>query len=235
MKYVFGFNVGVKLYKKFPTIQVFIQDRLIDEIQLDDSHAYTEFSLLDDDERLTNKPFKSLFNNVSKKIHLYILNDECLQDNIKLVVKNQDSNYTNGFMTKSTIIRFSHIFLMPEEIFLDVDAQSQIAKPFINDFSDASIDTTTVRDKKFITSWPVYDKHMGKHMGRDYGGDITITLPVVQDMKYKHFDTDPKIDEYFPASDVGFDDRQHNNVYVNVSRFIQMCKKISNKYKYEDQ
>ena len=237
MKYVFGFNVGVKLYKKFPTIQVFTQDRLIDEVQLDDSHAYTEFSLLDDDESLTNKPFKSQLNSVSKKINLYILNDECLQDNIKLVVKNQDSNYTNGFMTKSTIIRFSHIFLMPEEIFLDVDAQSQINRLFEN-IGPSDIDTTKEHDKKFITSWPVYDKHIG----RDYGGDIAVTLPVVQDMKYKHFDTEVKLvnglkyyGEHFPASDVGFDDRQHNNVYVNVSRFIRMCKKISNKYKYEDQ
>ena len=40
MKYVFGFNVGVELYKKFPTIQIYVQDRLIDEFDLDENDLY---------------------------------------------------------------------------------------------------------------------------------------------------------------------------------------------------
>ena len=230
MKYVFGFNVGVELYKKFPTIQVFTQDRLIDEFELDDSHTYQEFSLFDDDERLADKPFRHVFNNVSKKVNLYILNEDCLQDNIRLVVRNKDSNYTNGFMTKSTLIRFAHIFLMPEQIFLNEDAQSQIIRHWDNiDLPDT--DPTKEHGKKFITKWPM----CMDYRGRQYGGDVTFTMPIHHNMKYKHFDRDPQIDEYYPANDLGFDGGNHQNVFVSVSRFMRVCKKISNKYKHENQ
>jgi hypothetical protein len=230
MKYVFGFNVGVKLYKKFPTIQIFTQDRLIDEFRLNDSHIFQEFSLYDNDKRLANQPFKSLLNSVSKKINLYILNDECLQDDIKLVIKNQDSNYTNGFMTKSTLVRFSHIFLMPEEIFLDENAQSQINSPFEN-IGWPDTDPSKEQDKRFITRWPLCENFNGT----EYGGDVILTIPISHDMKYKHFDMDSIVDEYYPANDLGFDGGNHKNVFVNVSRFMSICKKISNKYKHENQ
>lgn len=229
MKYVFGFNIGVKLHKKFPTVQVFTQDRLIDEFELDDSHTFQEFSLFDDDKKLANKPFRHVFNNVSKKVNLYSLNEDCLQDNIKLVVRNKDSNYTNGFMTKSTLIRFAHIFLMPEEIFLDENTHLQMLKPYVSYKPDT--DPTKEHDKKFITKWPM----CMDYRGLEYGGDVTFTMPIHHDMKYKHFDRDPQIDEYYPANDLGLDGGNHKNVFVSVSRFMRVCKKISNKYKHENQ
>ena len=43
MEYIFGFNVGVQLYKNYPTLQIFTKNRLIDEFQLDKNYLFNEF------------------------------------------------------------------------------------------------------------------------------------------------------------------------------------------------
>ncbi|MBG39332.1 MAG: hypothetical protein CL857_05345 [Cryomorphaceae bacterium] len=128
MKYVFGFNVGVELYKKFPTLQIYVKDRLIDEFELDEKDLLKHRDFKNYERLIKNTPQKKAgewknmehitqFTLRSLKIRLYELDDAQLENSIKIIVKNTDSNYTNGFMTKSTTVVFPFVFLMPLHLF----------------------------------------------------------------------------------------------------------------------
>jgi hypothetical protein len=116
MEYIFGFNIGVQLYKNYPTLQIFTKNRLIDEFQLDKNYLFNEF-----DRELfkrrgpTDKKYHPRYTNLKSRIlKLYTLNDELVSDYIEICIKNNDSNYTGGFMTKSTLLWFSNVFLIPK-------------------------------------------------------------------------------------------------------------------------
>ena len=74
------------IYKKSPNVRLFLNDTFIDEFDID--------------------PFSSLDAGMPS-IKLYQINlvDAVGTYNIKLQIKNNDSNYNNGFMTKSTLIK----------------------------------------------------------------------------------------------------------------------------------
>ena len=74
------------VYKKNPNIRIFINEQFIDEYDIE-SHK---------DENL--KPYLKVY---KLSIPAYPLNLS-----IKLEIKNNDSNYNNGFMTKSTLLKF---------------------------------------------------------------------------------------------------------------------------------
>ena len=116
MEYIFGFNIGVQLYKNYPTLQIFTKNRLIDEFQLDKNYLFNEF----DEEFFKrkdqiDKTYHPQYTNLKSRIlKLYTLNDELVSDYIEICIKNDDSNYTGGFMTKSTLLWFSNVFLIPK-------------------------------------------------------------------------------------------------------------------------
>ena len=114
MEYIFGFNVGVQLYKNYPTLQIFTKNRLIDEFQLDKNYLFDEsdMGIFKRDDSLYKKHHPRYTNLKSKILKLYTLNDELVSDYIKICIKNSDSNYTGGFMTKSTLLWFSNVFLI---------------------------------------------------------------------------------------------------------------------------
>ena len=116
MEYIFGFNIGVQLYKNYPTLQIFTKNRLIDEFQLDKSYLFNEFDgQLFKRRGPTDKKHHPRYTNLKSRIlKLYTLNDELVSDYIEICIKNDDSNYTGGFMTKSTLLWFSNVFLIPK-------------------------------------------------------------------------------------------------------------------------
>jgi hypothetical protein len=179
---VLGVGFIVDKYKKNPKVNIFLDDRLIDRIELDNNTALSEipnnleysyfspsvhstdvndpkedlrvvdniiklFELGNDDDACkimyTLKPSQKIIfkkkmktsvltktnksiNNwidaydkrrVPKKFKIYVLDESVLlgKNEISLQVENDDSNYTNGFMTKSTLIDLRHIFLLPRD------------------------------------------------------------------------------------------------------------------------
>ena len=56
------------------------------------------------------------------KIFVYVIDDEILkqsQGTIKIEIKNTDSNYSNGFMTQSTLLYLSVFYMIPYMLFKD--------------------------------------------------------------------------------------------------------------------
>ena len=84
---VLGFHCDV--YKNKPNVRLFFNEKFIDEYNIEPSNDET-----------------------IPKLNMYKLDVPTwpLNNFIKIDIKNSDSNYNNGFMTKSTLIKF-HTFL----------------------------------------------------------------------------------------------------------------------------
>ena len=66
--------------------------------------------------------FKTLSNIKHPKILVYVIDDEVLKTaryKLRVEIKNSDSDYTNGFMSKSTLVYLSHFYMIPYSLFED--------------------------------------------------------------------------------------------------------------------
>jgi hypothetical protein len=66
--------------------------------------------------------FNTLSNIKHPKILVYVIDDEVLktaQYKLRIEIKNSDSDYTNGFMSKSTLVYLSHFYMIPYTLFKD--------------------------------------------------------------------------------------------------------------------
>ena len=130
MKYVLGVGLLYKKYKKQANIRIFSNNRLINDYILDEdvnlkkvTNINTEFvkkytgsimkpmSIKDSDELVDLK--------LPSKITLYELDEEAIGDKISIEVKNDDNNYTNGFMSKFAYITPFTIFLIPKSFLVN--------------------------------------------------------------------------------------------------------------------
>lgn len=142
-----GFSV-IK-FKKFPTVRVWIDDTLLDEFEVttknnfnrkhqghirwesDDlifhpvtSSLLKSFKNMDKKtfyfENKTNKKFPILNDNLH--LRFYEIDDKVLDKkfNLKIEIQGSNSNYTNGFMTKSTLLNFSICNILPKVFFTNL-------------------------------------------------------------------------------------------------------------------
>jgi hypothetical protein len=128
MRYLLGIGfVVTQKYRKDPIVRINIDDRFIDELDVQDSPNFDKDWILNFDPWIYKAPFTEWDNQrqpwlrirlnqgtFPKKFHLYLLDEEQLKNKKQLImdIKNSDSNYTNGFMTKSTLLDF-RAFLIP--------------------------------------------------------------------------------------------------------------------------
>lgn len=141
MKYLLGIGFVIsQKYKKDPVVRIHIDDLFLDELTLVDCPNYSKLWIRDHNiwiyqrsyttysmrhsyvsHILSNRavpPF-TLFDSARgdqfpRNFLLYEIDESQLSDKKKLriEVQNSDSNYTNGFMTKTTLINFC-CFLLP--------------------------------------------------------------------------------------------------------------------------
>lgn len=90
-----GFFCSIFKYK--PNIRIFFNNIFIDEFDIE------PFS------------FEESIKLPLLKFYQLNLRNFPLESNIKLMIKNSDSNYNNGFMTKSTLLKFHTFCLFPTE------------------------------------------------------------------------------------------------------------------------
>ena len=158
MKYVLAINISCIKYKKYPTIQLFCDDRLIDEFTLDKRYNDTDIEINHPNSKELNL---SKITPQSTKIRLrspilksYIVDSENLKREICFKLKNTDSNHTNGFMTKSTQIYFGVVALIPIT-FLENNYKnySKLWDKFLSDSTiknNLDVDSTVL-----LPNWPI--------------------------------------------------------------------------------
>jgi hypothetical protein len=137
MQYVLGVGFIVEKYKKNPNVRIFLDDLLIDEYEIDQhetarlltSNSFC-WRLLNWEKdppsgyvaRIKKEGDKFMHRKrlpgdppIPKHFKFFIINSSVLRgkSKISLEIDNNDSNYTNGFMSRSTIIDARNIFLIP--------------------------------------------------------------------------------------------------------------------------
>lgn len=100
LNYIF-YVLEASVYKKQPVARFYINDTLIDEHELTNSN----FSAPISDSSPIGKYARVI------KFHT---SDEIID--IKIEISNQDSNFTNGFMTKSTLVNLSRLYVVTEQV-----------------------------------------------------------------------------------------------------------------------
>jgi len=124
MKYVLGLLFEYKYYKNPANIKIFSNNQLIDEIDL------TEDINLKNIQTPTADNSISLYNwckkwysikgadfaleiQIPDKSFIYTLDETIVKNSIRIEVTNNNTNYSNGFMTKWSSFTFHEIFLIP--------------------------------------------------------------------------------------------------------------------------
>ena len=135
MKYILGFTLLFKKYRGSLKLRVFSDDLLIDELVQEDSidtisdaakkklrkktncHEHIGIPIKPGAENDAVKMMSQHISNSPEKIFLYEIDSRVLGDKIRFEINDKNSNYTNGFMTKSNVICFQQIFLIPKHLF----------------------------------------------------------------------------------------------------------------------
>ena len=195
MKYIFGLLFEYEYYKNPANIKIFFNDHLIDDIDLTESintrdipFDISSWDYVDDDTR-TDKTWDGILQ-IPEKVFVYTLDETIIQNSIKIKVTNNNSNYTNGFMTKWSSFEFHGIFLMPAcylnyKAYDEINVEQTNAKANIPDYPTAPEamyslqwpgESRVVRDGEFITdgadkeNWTRHTK----------GGSFSMEFPIIE-------------------------------------------------------
>jgi hypothetical protein len=123
MKYILGIGLEFKYFKGETKIRIFSKDKFIDEILLDDHIPCTlkkrkimkPNDSFGNQDTKTNLGFSKILEiPLPNKLFLYEIDESCLGEKIIFEMNDKNSNHTNGFMTKSNLVKFQTIFLMPK-------------------------------------------------------------------------------------------------------------------------
>jgi len=121
MKYLLVVGFACEVYKKEPRARIFIVDKLIDEfyIQHHKDTIATAIKKSRQDKQLLQPFLQPEFVNIQIKnftpLRFYEIELDTTLDQVELriEIKNSDSNYTNGFITNSTLIKLQVCYFFP--------------------------------------------------------------------------------------------------------------------------
>ena len=124
MKYFLVLGIEYKKYKKPADITIHVGDKFVDTFQLDQDFLCAKdilkhiepdgFAKLDKSSWLTGD-WVERWNMVPSLFKIYELDESHLQGKLVVEVSNSNSDYTNGFMKNSSLIRFSIAALVKKE------------------------------------------------------------------------------------------------------------------------
>lgn len=122
MKYWLVTGFFCKVFRKEPRIRLFFDEKLIDEYYLGPEEEKT--NLVDPLKNLSHKlspiPNKQLCEYIRKtlpslRFYNVEISNKIEKTSVRIEIDNDDSNYTNGFMTKSTLIKCKVLTIIPAD------------------------------------------------------------------------------------------------------------------------
>tara|TARA_Y100001937_G_scaffold58960_1_gene80904 strand:- start:754 stop:1620 length:867 start_codon:yes stop_codon:yes gene_type:complete len=167
MKYLLGIGFAVtQKYKKDPIVRVSIDNRFVDEFTVSDYPEHDKEWMQDLDPWVYKAPFTDWMNHAKpweklsikmwgtfpKKFNLYVIDEAHLKHKKQLVIDiaNSDSNYTNGFMTKSTLLDFRAFLLPLKYLKFFYHEGYKVRKDFNEDIIDDAFDSDRYFDPEGI-------------------------------------------------------------------------------------
>ena len=116
MPYTLGISIEYYKYKHDAIMRIFADNRLIDEVSLDNHVKLKCINLqgVPDFKHDCGPLNLSRVMFVPEKIFTYRIDEQYLKKKLRIEIKNDNNNYTNGFMTDYSYINFHRIFLIPD-------------------------------------------------------------------------------------------------------------------------
>jgi len=120
MKYLLVVGFACDVYRREPRARLFFNDQLVDEFNIqhqpenkDLKHPVLEMKHPLEPISLTI--FKEYYNKSLPILRFYELDvdDQLKQSSIRIDIDNDDTNYANGFMSRSTLLKFKVLSLFP--------------------------------------------------------------------------------------------------------------------------
>tara|TARA_X000000950_G_scaffold286077_1_gene393885 strand:+ start:2225 stop:2962 length:738 start_codon:yes stop_codon:yes gene_type:complete len=203
MKYILGISLTFEHFKGETKIKIFCDNTLIDDIILDKTiKTEPAFSYYPDINQTSE--FVSIQSkmpvDLPEKIFLYEIDDAILGDKLSFEIEDENSNYTNGFMTRSNLLMFHQVFIMPK-ILLEKNNFNKLGKLFRNRFKkyDAIADAMDAKGivgenaelNATAIDWPFYNKFyktdsQDLHINTWFGGTTEIYMKIRKKFGIKH-------------------------------------------------
>ena len=120
MKYILGLGLLLQYFRGKTNVRIFSDDRLIDVLTLDQTitseHRNRIYMTDHLDSPLNAENFieADYKEKLPEKMFWYEIDESVLGRKISFEFEDNNSNYTNGFMTKSNLISFPAILLLPK-------------------------------------------------------------------------------------------------------------------------
>jgi hypothetical protein len=194
MPHVLGFAVEYKKYLGDAVIRIFSDDHLVEELVLDQdinvkTVLYNKEWVLGFD----LDPTRSYNIDTPEKIFLFHIDEKYLCDNIRIEVNNDNSNYSNGFMSKWSYINIHSLFLIPDFM---LEGKNWLV--FWHRFN-GKIPSTQKDGRALSRRWPPHplpdhkielvqtnNPWEGDFLGHARGGSYSIKIPLSRKHKIIH-------------------------------------------------
>ena len=128
MHYIFGLSFEYHRYRRDAVLKVYADDNLVDEINLSESIGLKSVNLNSCPQAYQGPNNYSHVRIMPEKLLLFEIKDQHLYSDIRIEVQNDNNNYTNGFMTKSSYIKFHRMFLVPSCLLQDSDWMKKLRR-----------------------------------------------------------------------------------------------------------
>ena len=190
MKQVIFLGFFCQVYKKNPIAQIYIGDYMVDEIEIPE--YYTDNFIKDNKLYYFNKPITGFSpgatynidkNNPKKikinhpKIFALVIDDAHLQSSngiLRIKIKNSDSNYTNGFISQSTLLFLDIFYIFPYAFF---ENSSEQLEKYIDKFSSKSINNSKLLwPSNFQSYFMLVNNKKEKKTPFVFGGDCELEI-----------------------------------------------------------
>ena len=207
MKYYLVLGIEYKKYKKPANISIHLGQNFIDQFELDRDYSHAKDVLKQIDTKWFEK-YDMMFrlkrkdccmrwsNGIPGLIKVYEIDDTAVESKLEIKVINSNTDYTNGFMNKGSLIRFPLIALFKKS--LVKNAGEKMMKALTKyDMADSFYHPMEYSDAPYpVTNpfWPsahsfysvrqneMHEKSDIKNIGHWIGGSFTAEI----DIKTKH-------------------------------------------------
>jgi hypothetical protein len=199
MKYALGLLFEFKYYKNPANMKIFVDNQLIDDIDLTEDINST-INLSPATLCKTLPVYKKRFYDAlhvgmdypikfPEKIFLYTLDETILQNSIEIEITNNNTNYSNSFMTKWSSFTFTDIFLIPT-YYLNLKNyitfyEKQLNERQLPNYNSAKHnnlkwpnENRIVKNGQFVQN---EDNHIETHRWKwTRGGSFSFKLPIIE-------------------------------------------------------
>ena len=216
MLYTLVIGIEFKKYKNPANISISVNNKFIDTFDLDKDYSTIDlkptierkwYESLDKSYWLDSSRWKKYwsYHHQPKIFKVYHIYEEHLYDNqsrkgiIEIKVKNSNSNFTNGFMTKSSCIKFSQLALFPT--YMSKNKGEKLMKTVAR-VNGAMWKGRKKLSQRVRTQWPcclsfttirendTYEKNVVKDISTWIGGSFTAKISIKKKFKMLFFSSE---------------------------------------------